>query len=102
MLLDLTGTGVTGKALEALLGQANITVNKNTIPKETLSPFVTSGVRIGTPAVTTRGMKEAEMKQIAALITRVIREGEGCLPEVRQEVLTICAKHPLYADCVCD
>ena len=102
MLLDLTGTGVTGKALEALLGQANITVNKNTIPKETLSPFVTSGVRIGTPAVTTRGMKEAEMKQIAALITRVIRKGEGCLPEVKQEVLAICAKHPLYADCVCD
>lgn len=78
MLLDLTGTGVTGKALEALLGQANITVNKNTIPKETLSPFVTSGVRIGTPAVTTRGMKEAEMKQIASLITRVIHEGESC------------------------
>ena len=102
MLLDLTGTGVTGKALEALLGQANITVNKNTIPKETLSPFVTSGVRIGTPAVTTRGMKEEEMKQIAALITRVIREGEGCLPEIKQEVLAICAKHPLYADCVCD
>ena len=102
MLLDLTSTGVTGKALESLLGQANITVNKNTIPKETLSPFVTSGVRIGTPAVTTRGMKEAEMKQIAALITRVIREGESCLPEVKQEVLAICAKHPLYADCVRD
>lgn len=59
MLLDLTSTGVTGKALEALLGQANITVNKNTIPKETLSPFVTSGVRIGTPAVTTRGHERA-------------------------------------------
>ena len=100
--LELADSRVTGKALEALLGQANITVNKNTIPKETLSPFVTSGVRIGTPAVTTRGMKEAEMKQIAALITRVIREGEGCLPEVKQEVLAICAKHPLYADCVCD
>lgn len=100
MLLDLTGTGVTGKALEALLGQANITVNKNTIPKETLSPFVTSGVRIGTPAVTTRGMKEAEMKQIASLITRVIREGESCLPEVKAQVLEICAKHPLYEGCV--
>ena len=62
---------------------------------------MTSGVRIGTPAVTTRGMKEAEMKQIASLITRVVREGETCLPEVKQEVLTICAKHPLYADCVC-
>ena len=102
MLLDLTSTGVTGKALEALLGQANITVNKNTIPKETLSPFVTSGVRIGTPAVTTRGMKEPEMKRIAALITHVIREGEGCLPEVKQEVLDICARYPLYADCVRD
>lgn len=102
MLLDLTSTGVTGKALEALHGQANITVNKNTIPKETLSPFVTSGVRIGTPAVTTRGMKEPEMKRIAALITHVIREGEGCLPEVKQEVLDICARYPLYADCVRD
>ena len=102
MLLDLTNTGVTGKALEALLGQANITVNKNTIPKETLSPFVTSGVRIGTPAVTTRGMKEPEMKRIAELITHVIREGEGCLPEVKQEVLDICARYPLYADCVRD
>ena len=102
MLLDLTSTGVTGKALEALLGQANITVNKNTIPKETRSPFVTSGVRIGTPAVTTRGMKEPEMKRIAALITHVIREGEGCLPEVKQEVLDICARYPLYADCVRD
>lgn len=102
MLLDLTSTGVTGKALEALLGQANITVNKNTIPKETLSPFVTSGVRIGTPAVTTRGMKEPEMKRIAALITHVIHEGEGCLPEVKQEVLDICARYPLYADCVRD
>ena len=102
MLLDLTSTGVTGKALEALLGQANITVNKNTIPKETLSPFVTSGVRLGTPAVTTRGMKEPEMKRIAALITHVIHEGEGCLPEVKQEVLDICARYPLYADCVRD
>ncbi|MEE0547571.1 MAG: serine hydroxymethyltransferase, partial [Peptococcaceae bacterium] len=66
------------------------------------SPFVTSGVRIGTPAVTTRGMKEPEMKRIAALITHVIREGEGCLPEVKQEVLDICARYPLYADCVRD
>ena len=84
MLLDLTGTGVTGKALETLLGQANITVNKNTIPKETLSPFVTSGVRIGTPAVTTRGMKEPEMVKIAQLIARMIREGEAATEEVSQ------------------
>ena len=100
MLLDLTGTGVTGKALEALLGQANITVNKNTIPKETLSPFITSGVRIGTPAVTTRGMKEPEMVAIARLIARIIREGEPAVPEVRQEVLALCARFPLYADCI--
>ena len=100
MLLDLTGTGVTGKALEALLGQANITVNKNTIPKETLSPFITSGVRIGTPAVTTRGMKEPEMVAIAKLIARIIREGETAVPQVKQEVLELCARFPLYADCI--
>ena len=100
MLLDLTGTGVTGKALETLLGQANITVNKNTIPKETLSPFVTSGVRIGTPAVTTRGMKEPEMVKIAQLIARMIREGEAATEEVRQEVLALCARFPLYEGCV--
>ena len=100
MLLDLTGTGVTGKALEALLGQANITVNKNTIPKETLSPFNTSGVRIGTPAVTTRGMKEPEMVAIAKLIARIIREGEAAVPQVKGEVLALCARFPLYADCV--
>ena len=100
MLLDLTGTGVTGKALETLLGQANITVNKNTIPKEKLSPFVTSGVRIGTPAVTTRGMKEPEMVKIAQLIARMIREGEAATEEVRQEVLALCARFPLYEGCV--
>ena len=100
MLLYLTGTGVTGKALETLLGQANITVNKNTIPKETLSPFVTSGVRIGTPAVTTRGMKEPEMVKIAQLIARMIREGEAATEEVRQEVLALCARFPLYEGCV--
>ena len=102
MLLDLTGTGVTGKALETLLGQANITVNKNTIPKETLSPFVTSGIRVGTPAVTTRGMKEPEMRKIAAWIARVVREGEAALPEVKAEVLELCASFPLYADCVAE
>ena len=102
MLLDLTGTGVTGKALESLLGQANITVNKNTIPKETLSPFITSGVRVGTPAVTTRGMKEPEMRKIAAWIARVVREGEAALPQVKAEVLELCASFPLYADCVAE
>lgn len=96
MLLDLTGTGVTGKALEALLGQANITVNKNTIPKETLSPFVTSGVRVGTPAVTTRGMREEQMRTIAGWIARVVREKEAALPAVKAEVEALCAAYPLY------
>lgn len=102
MLLDLTGTGVTGKELEALLGRANITVNKNTIPKETLSPFVTSGVRIGTPAVTTRGMKEPEMVQIAQWIAKLIREGEAAVEAVRRQVLDLCARFPLYENCVCE
>ena len=84
------------EALEALLGQANITVNKNTVPRETLSPFVTSGVRIGTPAVTSRGMKEPEMVQIAQLIARVIREGEAAIDEVKAQVLELCARFPLY------
>ena len=100
MLLDLTGTGVTGKALETLLGQANITVNKNTIPKETLSPFITSGVRIGTPAVTTRGMMEPEMEAIAGMIARVIREGEAAIPQVKEQVLALCARFPLYENAV--
>ncbi len=96
LLLDLSGTGVTGKALEALLGRANITVNKNTIPKETQGPFVTSGIRIGTPAVTSRGMTEADMARIAQWIARVLREGEPCVEEVQSEVLALCAKYPLY------
>ena len=96
LLLDLTGTGVTGKALEALLGAANITVNKNTIPKETQSPFVTSGIRIGTPAVTTRGMTEADMTSIAGWIARVLREGENCVAAVKDEVAALCATYPLY------
>ena len=96
MLLDLTGTNVTGKELERLLGLANITVNKNTIPKETQSPFVTSGVRIGTPAVTTRGMKEPEMVKIADLIADVIEGGEPVVESVRAKVLDICKDFPLY------
>lgn len=96
MLVDLTDTGRTGKEVEKLLDAANITVNKNTIPKETKSPFVTSGIRIGTPALTSRGFKEDEMTLIANLITKVIREGEGAVDEVKAEVLKLVAKHPLY------
>ena len=96
MLLNLTDTGVTGKELEGLLVRANITVNKNTIPFETQSPFITSGIRVGTPAVTSRGMKEAEMVVIANLIADVIEKGEAVLPEVQAKVLELCAKFPLY------
>jgi len=96
MLLNLTDTGVTGKELEGLLVRANITVNKNTIPFETQSPFITSGIRVGTPAVTSRGMKEAEMVIIANLIADVIEKGEAVLPEVQKKVLELCAKFPLY------
>lgn len=102
MLLDLSGTGVTGKALEALLGEANITVNKNTIPNETLSPFVTSGIRVGTPAVTSRGMKEKEMVAIAGMIARVIKEGEACIEEVKAQVIALCAQFELYGNTLRD
>ncbi|MEL7607954.1 MAG: serine hydroxymethyltransferase [Bacillota bacterium] len=97
MLVDLTNTGRTGKDVEALLGLANITVNKNTIPFETRSPFVTSGVRIGTPAVTSRGLVEADMLVIARLIAVVAKNGEDAIPAAKAEVEAMCAKHPLYA-----
>ncbi|MBR1408479.1 MAG: serine hydroxymethyltransferase [Clostridia bacterium] len=100
MLLDLSETDVTGKELEALLGQANITVNKNTIPKETRSPFVTSGVRVGTPAVTSRGMKEDVMRDIASMIARIVREKDAAVAPVKAHVLEICEAYPLYPDCV--
>ena len=97
LLLDFTGTEMTGKMMENLLEDANITVNKNTVPNETRSPFVTSGIRVGTPAATTRGLKEAEMKQVACWITRVLREGEAAVPAVRREVEALMANYPLYA-----
>ena len=96
MLIDLSGLELTGKELEALLGMANITVNKNTIPNEKRSPFVTSGIRIGTPAVTTRGMKEHEMQQIAKFIVNIIREGEPVITQTKKEVVELCSSFPLY------
>lgn len=96
MLVDLTSTERTGKEAEKLLDLANITVNKNTIPFETRSPFVTSGIRIGTPAVTTRGMCEQEMQLIGSLISRVIRDGEDAAPAVKNEVIALTARFPLY------
>lgn len=96
MLVDVYSKGMTGKEAEALLDQAHITVNKNTIPKETLSPFVTSGIRVGTPSMTTRGMKEAEAVKIADLISEIVLNGESAIPEVSRQVADLCAKFPLY------
>ncbi len=96
LLLDFTGTEMTGKLMESLLEEANITVNKNTVPNETRSPFVTSGIRVGTPAATTRGLKEPEMEQVAGWIARVLREGEAAVPEVKKQVEALMAGYPLY------
>ena len=98
MLVDLRNRNLTGKVAEKALDRAGITVNKNTVPKETQSPFVTSGVRIGTPAVTTRGMRSAEMRQIATLIDRVLQapEDETSLEAVHADVKALAGKFPLY------
>ncbi len=97
LLLDFTGTEMTGKVMENLLENANITVNKNTVPNETRSPFVTSGIRVGTPAATSRGLKENEMRQVAGWIARVLREGEAAVPSVKREVEALMKNYPLYA-----
>jgi glycine hydroxymethyltransferase len=98
MLVDLRSRSLTGKLAESILDHAGITVNKNTVPRETQSPFVTSGIRIGTPAVTTRGMKEAEMQRIAALIDRVLRKPEDASVQlsVRAEVKELASAFGLY------
>ncbi len=100
MLADLRtrGSGLTGKLAEQALDRASITVNKNTVPRETQSPFITSGIRIGTPAVTTRGMKEPEMERIAALIDRVLiaPTDEKVTAEVKAKVRELADEYPLY------
>ena len=98
ILLDLTSKGVTGKELEKMLDEVHITVNKNAIPFDTQKPFVTSGIRLGTPAVTTRGMGEGEAKKIASLIAKVIEEREASFDYVKAEVSALCAAFPLYAN----
>jgi len=95
MLVDLTNKGITGKEAEKLLDSVGITVNKNTIPFETTSPYITSGIRIGTPATTTRGFKEDEMKKIAALINETIENRDGDLDDVKDKVSKLCKKFPL-------
>jgi len=96
--VDLRSKGLTGKAAEKALDLAGITVNKNTVPKETQSPFVTSGVRIGTPAVTTRGMREPEMARIAELIDQVLMSAEdvSVASRVKDEVRALAGSFPLY------
>ena len=98
MLLDLRDTGITGKELEHRLDEVHITVNKNAIPTDPQSPFVTSGVRIGTPAVTSRGFKEPEMKKIAHWIRLVIDDFEANREAVSKEVMELCASFPIYAE----
>lgn len=96
LLLDLRDMELTGKELEHLLDEVYITVNKNTVPSEPRSPFVTSGVRMGTAAVTTRGLKEDDMDKIAEFITMVINDFEGTADAVRAGVTEICKKYPMY------
>jgi glycine hydroxymethyltransferase len=95
MLVDLTNFDLTGKAVEKLLDDAHITANKNTIPNDPKSPFVTSGIRLGTPAVTSRGMNTEDMDRIAEAIALVIKGGEDKVPEAREIVKTLTDKYPL-------
>ena len=96
LLVDLSNTEVSGKEAEEALDRAGITVNKNTVPNEKRSPFVTSGIRIGSPALTTRGMRETEMQQVATWIAQVLRspQDEALLEKIRQEVRELCKKFP--------
>ena len=99
LLIDLSDRDVTGKEIETSLEKAGITVNKNTVPGEKRSPFVTSGIRMGTPALTTRGMREKEMEQIGHWISQVIKEpdNESYIPKIKQQVEELCSQFPLYA-----
>ncbi len=98
MLVDLTSKGITGKEAQNLLENVNITANKNTIPFEKLSPFVTSGIRLGSPALTTRGFKEEDMKEVGDIIALVLNnpEDEKSQQEAKERVAALCKKYPLY------
>jgi glycine hydroxymethyltransferase len=100
MLVDVFSKGLTGKVAEAALGKAGITVNKNAIPFDKNPPMVASGIRVGTPAVTTRGMREPEMERIGEFITRALQtpEDDRALGTIRAEVETLCRKFPLYPE----
>ena len=96
LLADVMSMGVTGRDMQERLDRAHITANKNAIPFDEQPPHLGSGVRFGSPAATTRGMKEAEMRRIGGLILRLMREGEAAVPEVRAEVMELCERFPLY------
>ena len=96
LLADVMSMGVTGRDMQERLDRAHITANKNAIPFDQQPPHLGSGVRFGSPAATTRGMKEAEMRRIGALILRLMQEGESAVPEVRDEVMELCERFPLY------
>ncbi len=98
MLADVMSRGKTGAEVQELLDMANITANKNTIPFDTMSVKETSGMRFGSPAVTSRGMKEAEMRRIGDMIVRLLEDGEAAVPEVKAEVIELCRRFPLYPD----
>lgn len=97
-LVDFGPDGLTGRDAETALGRASMTVNKNSVPKETRSPFVTSGIRLGTPAMTTRGFQEKEMQQVASWMAEVLRDpsDQACIERVKQEVSTLCDQFPVY------
>ena len=96
MLLDLRGSGVTGKELQIKCDEVNITLNKNTVPNDPESPFITSGVRIGTPAATSRGLKEKDMKKVAKLLALCIKDFDNSKEYIKSEVEKICAEYPIY------
>jgi glycine hydroxymethyltransferase len=98
MLIDLRNKNVTGKAIQLALDKANITCNKNAVPFDDKSPLITSGVRFGTPAITTRGMDERDMAEIASLISRVVDnvEDEAAIEDVKQEVIALCSRYPIH------
>ena len=98
MLCDVMSKGKTGMEVQELLDAANITANKNTIPFDTQSVKLTSGMRFGSPAATTRGMKESEMHQIGAMIARLVNEGEDAVPQVKEQVIALCRQFPLYPE----
>jgi len=99
LLVDLIDQGITGKTADAALGRANITVNKNAVPNDPQSPFVTSGIRVGTPAATTRGFREAEIRELAGWMCDVLDdcENESVIEQVRSKVLALCSRFPVYA-----